>query len=99
MNKKRIAVFASGGGSNAMQFLHYFKNHPTIEIAVLLTNNSKAGILEKSKDLVNQIIITNEEAENGSFLSELMQKNHIDYIVLAGYLRKIPASLIQNYPF
>lgn len=98
MKKQRIAIFASGGGSNAMNILAHFEKHPSIEVGLLVTNNKNAGILAKSEQLVKQEIITNEEATQGDFLSDLMQKNQIDYIVLAGYLRKIPEVLIQDFP-
>ena len=98
MEKHRIAIFASGSGSNAMKLLDYFENSKKIEVVVLVTNNKNAGVLEKTKNSVEQVIISNEEAKNGSFLSEIMHKFHVDYIVLAGYLRKVPIGLIQNYP-
>lgn len=98
MDKKRIAIFASGSGSNAIKLLDYFKNSEQIEAGVVLTNNKDAGVLEKTKNRVDQVVMNNEEAKNGTFLSELMRNHHIDYIVLAGYLRKVPMDLIQDYP-
>lgn len=98
MKKHRIAIFASGSGSNAMKMLAHFENHEKTEISLLVTNNKNAGILEKSRDLVKQIIITNEEAKDGVLLAATMKSHDIDYIVLAGYLRKIPLELIQEYP-
>ncbi|MCO5267427.1 MAG: phosphoribosylglycinamide formyltransferase [Brumimicrobium sp.] len=96
--KKRIAIFASGSGSNALKMIDHFKENAYSEIALLVTNNPNAGILEKSKDLVPQEIITNDQANDGEFLTDLMHLNGIDYIVLAGYLRKIPVDLIHFYP-
>lgn len=98
MEKSRIAILASGSGSNAVQLLDYFEQSKEIEVAVLLTNNKKAGVLEKTKARVEQVIISNDEANNGTYLSKIMDEFRVDYIVLAGYLRKIPVGLIQNYP-
>ncbi len=98
METKRIAIFASGSGSNAVKLLDYFEKSKEIEVVLLITNNKNAGVLEKTKNRVEQIIINNEEAKNGTFLSEIMHKFHVDYIVLAGYLIKIPIDLIQIYP-
>ncbi|HLV42501.1 MAG TPA: phosphoribosylglycinamide formyltransferase [Brumimicrobium sp.] len=98
MNKKRIAIFASGGGSNAIKLLDYFENSDEIEVVLLLTNNENAKVLEKTKDRVDQMIINNEGANDGGYLAEEMQELGVDYIVLAGYLRKIPVELIKAYP-
>ena len=98
MEKKRIAIFASGSGSNAVKLLDYFEDSQQIEVGLLLTNNKNAGVLEKTKNRVEQLIVSNEGANNGVLLSNLMRNHHIDYIVLAGYLRKIPIGLIKDYP-
>ena len=98
MNTKRIAIFASGGGSNAIKLLDYFEKSKDIEVVLLLTNNENAGVLEKTEDRVDQMIISNEGANDGAYLTEVMQELGVDYIVLAGYLRKIPVELINAYP-
>ncbi len=98
MNTKHIAIFASGGGSNAIKLLNHFEKSKEFQITLLLTNNENAGVLEKTRDRVDQIIINNEGANDGEFLTDIMQENAIDYIVLAGYLRKIPTELINAYP-
>lgn len=97
MKKKRIAIFASGSGSNAMKMVEFFKESMAVEIALILTNNANAGILKKSEGLIKQVIITNEEATDGNILVEIMTMHEIDYIVLAGYLRKIPNELIDAF--
>lgn len=98
METKRIAIFASGGGSNAIKLLDYFENSASVEVVLLLTNNENAGVLEKTTDHVDQLIINNKGANDGAFLTETMQELGVDYIVLAGYLRKIPAELIHAFP-
>jgi|SRR5690554_898412 len=98
MDKKRIAIFASGGGSNAIKLLDHFEKSADIDVVLLATNNENAGVLEKTEDRVDQLIFNNEGANDGAFLTEMMQEEGIDYIVLAGYLRKIPKELIQAYP-
>ncbi|HLW40543.1 MAG TPA: formyltransferase family protein, partial [Brumimicrobium sp.] len=55
-------------------------------------------VLEKTKGRIQQMIINNESANDGKFLVDEMNKLNVDYIVLAGYLRKIPKELIQAYP-
>ncbi|PWH84865.1 phosphoribosylglycinamide formyltransferase [Brumimicrobium oceani] len=98
MNTKRIAIFASGSGSNAIKLIEHFDKVPEINAVLLLTNNENAGVLEKTEDLIDHAVINNDGANDGSFLTELMHEERIDYIVLAGYLRKIPNELIKAFP-
>lgn len=99
MHKTRIAIFASGNGSNAVRIIEHFRNHKTIEVSVVLSNKKDAGVLIRTKnDPLEQLIITNEQAKDGALLSSLMQELGIQFIVLSGYLRMIPASLIQAFP-
>lgn len=93
-----IAIFASGSGSNAIQLLNHFEKTADINIKLLLTNNKNAGVLAKTQSRVKQLVIDNEQAQDGEQLSQLMREHKIDYIVLAGYLRKIPLELIKAYP-
>lgn len=98
MKNQRLAIFASGNGSNAVRLVDYFKNHQSIEVAVILTNNKNAGVIERVKNSgLKTLIVDNEQANQGKILVDLMKTNSIDFIVLAGYLRKIPESLISAY--
>jgi phosphoribosylglycinamide formyltransferase-1 len=98
MNKARLAIFASGTGSNAINIMNYFQEHPTVEVACILSNRANAPVLEKAKiRLIETIILSNEEAENASVLLELTAKLEIDYVILAGYLRLIPAEFILKF--
>lgn len=98
MNKIKLSIFASGNGSNAMKIIDFFKDSNEIDVVLLVTNNKMAGILGKSKGKVEQAIISNEEAKDGNFLLGIMQSHQIDYIVLAGYLRRIPEVIIAAFP-
>ena len=93
-----IAVFASGSGSNAESIAKYFRGNEKIKIALFVTNNSKAGVIERGKNAgIPILIIKNDQLNKSSFLEELKNKQ-IDFIVLAGFLRLIPKALIDNYP-
>lgn len=99
MKKQRLALFASGNGSNAEQIIEYFRDYKNIEVALVLTNKKSAGVLDRTKDAdVAQLVINNREANDGGFLISLMRDYTIDYIVLCGYLRMIPQELIAAYP-
>ena len=98
MNSKNIAIFASGSGSNALNLIAYFKDDAEINVSFVLSNKKDAPIVEKAKNAgVKVITCTNEEAADDSFLLSLCKNHSIDWIVLAGYLRLIPANLIRAY--
>jgi len=98
MTKIKLALFASGSGSNAINIIDHFSNHPSIEIGFLLSNKKEAPIVEKAqKKGVKVLVFSNDEVADGNFLSQVCLDNDIQYIVLAGYLRKIPVELLQNY--
>ncbi len=99
MKPIKIALFASGTGSNAETIIRFFEYHLAIEIVFVLSNNEQAPIVEKAKSLgVPLVICTNHQVENSTYLVELCKSYAIDYIILAGFLRKIPDSLIVTYP-
>ena len=99
MSKTRLALFASGNGSNALNIIDHFSGHPSVEIAFVLSNKIDAPILASSKAKnVKAIYCTNDQVSDGAYLISLCKENTIDYIILAGYLRLIPIELIQSYP-
>lgn len=98
MIKKRVAIFASGTGSNAVNLIKYFKDDEAIEIAFVLSNNSSAKVLDSAKELgVKTYCFSNAEVNDGVHLLNLCKDNKIDWIVLAGYLRLIPTDLIREF--
>ncbi len=75
------------------------KNHAEIEVAFVLSNKADAKVLEEAQKLgVETLHFENAKVEDGHFLTQLCVAHDIDYIVLAGYLRKIPELLIDHYP-
>jgi phosphoribosylglycinamide formyltransferase-1 len=95
---KKIALFASGSGSNAENIIRYFQNNPEIQIPIIVSNKSDAYIHERAKNLhVPSVTIPKSGFENGEVL-QLLKDYQIDFIVLAGFLLKIPENLIVAYP-
>jgi formyltetrahydrofolate-dependent phosphoribosylglycinamide formyltransferase len=94
-----LAIFASGAGSNALKLMEYFHNHPGIKITLLVSNKPGAGALHHAANNgINSLIIEKERFFRGdTYLPELHSAG-IDFIVLAGFLWKIPPALIQAYP-
>lgn len=98
MNKIKIAVFASGAGTNALNIIRHFNEHPLIEIAFVLSNKSTAGILPAAQQLGIPVLhYPNAECENGAFMCSLCTEKKIDFIILAGYLRLIPEALTEKF--
>ncbi|MFK8039105.1 MAG: phosphoribosylglycinamide formyltransferase [Crocinitomicaceae bacterium] len=94
---KNIAIFASGGGSNAEVIMSHFEESTIGEIALVVTNNQNAGVIDRAeKHNVPFYILDNGELEEGEF-SEVLEALEIDFIVLAGFLKKIPIDIIENY--
>ncbi|MDP4866842.1 MAG: phosphoribosylglycinamide formyltransferase [Crocinitomicaceae bacterium] len=99
MAKIRIALFASGNGSNAMNLIRHFASNTSVEVAFVLSNKADAGIVKSASSKgIETLVFTNEEVADGEFLVNVCSKYSIDFIVLAGYLRLIPAQLIQAFP-
>ncbi len=98
-HKVNIAIFASGAGSNAQQIIHQFSDSAFINIALIVCNKPGAGVLQiADKAGIPSLLIEKERFFNGdNYLPEL-KKHHIDFIVLAGFLWKMPAALITAYP-
>ena len=99
MQKQRLAIFASGTGSNAVNLINYFKEHEAVDVCFVLTNNPDAPIIKSATNLdVPVKTCTNEELADGGFISGLCKSEKVDWIILAGYLRLIPTKLINQYP-
>ncbi len=98
MRKKwRIAVFASGSGSNAENLVEYFNKTVEKEVALILTNNPKAYVLERAKRLgVATEVFDREDLKKGKVL-EALREHDIDFIVLAGFLWLMPAEIVRAY--
>lgn len=94
----RIAAFASGTGSNVANLIGYFKSHPSITVSLVVSNVANAGALEKAKaNNIPVLVLPKEKINDGDFIVSEMQKNKIDYIILAGYLKMIPLKLTKQF--
>jgi phosphoribosylglycinamide formyltransferase 1 len=95
---KSIAIFASGGGSNAQKIMQHFHNHPSIKVALVVSNKHAAGVLDIAHAYgVDTFVIDAKQIKNTHILLEKIKSKHIDYIVLAGFLVLVPKYLIDAY--
>jgi formyltetrahydrofolate-dependent phosphoribosylglycinamide formyltransferase len=94
-----LALFASGAGSNAEKIITHLKHHSSIRVSLIVCNKPGAGVLSiASANHIPTLLIEKERFFRGdAYLAELQQYG-IDFIVLAGFLWKVPAALIAAYP-
>jgi len=97
-NIAKIAIFASGSGSNAENIIRYFEKNDSVKIVSIVANKADAYVHERARDLnIPSYTFSKSEFENGEVL-KLMEKQEIDWIVLAGFLLKISKNLLEAYP-
>jgi len=97
--KKRIAIFASGSGSNAQKIMEHFKKHTDAEVAIVLTNNPEAYVLQRADNFeIPTHIFEKHEFYQTTQILDLLKNLNIDIIVLAGFLWLIPDTILANYP-
>ena len=91
---KKIAILASGSGSNAENIVKYFQQNDKIKVHLVGSNNSEAKVLDRvSRYSIPTTIFNKENLINGDVL-EILEQKQIDFIVLAGFLLKIPKMII-----
>lgn len=94
----RLAIFASGSGTNAENIVRYFSQHKQINVSMVFVNNPEAGVIQRMQNLNIPIYLFNRSMfyETNEVLMAL-RSNSIDFIVLAGFLWLIPSSIIDAY--
>ncbi len=95
----KIALFASGSGTNVENIVKYFSKSTQIEICCILCNKENAYVIERAKRLkINYLVFNKPDFyESDKVLSYLKQKN-TTLIILAGFLWLIPSNLIKTFP-
>jgi phosphoribosylglycinamide formyltransferase-1 len=95
-----LAILASGTGSNAKAIIEYFSNHPKISVKLIASNKAHAGVLAFGSTYKIKTINFNKKLfvnEPDNFL-DILESEQITHIILAGFLWKIPAYLIAEFP-
>jgi phosphoribosylglycinamide formyltransferase 1 len=95
---RRIVIFASGSGTNAENIIKYFEYKAVASVVAVFTNNPNAKVIERANTFqIPTEIFSKEELNQSNFLQKLKHYN-ADLIVLAGFLLKMPESIIKSYP-
>ncbi|TAG62211.1 MAG: phosphoribosylglycinamide formyltransferase, partial [Runella slithyformis] len=96
---QKIAIFASGSGSNAEQIATYFANSTTVEIALILSNNPQAGVIARARQLQIPVVLFDKKTfYNTSKITQILQNEQINLVVLAGFMMLIPEALVRAFP-
>ncbi len=96
---KKIAILASGSGSNAENIANYFAGSDYAEVSFIIANNPNAFVLERAKRLgIEAAVVTKAEFMEADGVIAMLQEREIDFVVLAGFLLLVPQKLIQAYP-
>jgi len=97
---KRIAIFASGSGSNAQRIIEYFKDKSEkAQIVLVLSNKNDAFVLERARKLnVPSFVFSSKELRDTDLVFNKLIEYKADFIVLAGFLLMVPHYLIKAFP-
>jgi len=96
---QHIAIFASGSGTNAKKIIEYFTHSQEIESALVVSNKADAGVLEIASTFgLPNAVISKQELADETYVTSLLEKHKIDYIILAGFLLLIPDFLLKKFP-
>ncbi|WP_288429312.1 phosphoribosylglycinamide formyltransferase [uncultured Spirosoma sp.] len=96
---KRIAIFASGSGSNAEKIADYFAGSTDVSIELIVSNNPKAGVIDRARRLHIPVLLFDRPTfYQTDRITHLLQQQGIDLIVLAGFMWLMPAGLVQAFP-
>jgi len=95
---KKLAIFASGSGSNAENICRYFKNNSSVSVVLICTNKLDAFVVKRAKKLnIPVTFITKTELNRFYSLHKALQNNKVDFIILAGFLLKLPTIMVEKY--
>ena len=101
---KRIALFASGSGSNAEKIATYFADNESVEISLILSNNAKAGVIERARRGFDRrlhipvLLFDRATFYDTDKITQFLINQKIDLLVLAGFMWLMPAELVRAFP-
>ena len=96
--KNRIAIFASGGGTNAEEIIRYFEKSKDAEVSLILSNKPDAFVLERAKNHnIPAYTFDREEFRREGSVIPVLEEHGITHVVLAGFLWLVPEDLVNRY--
>lgn len=98
-NSIKIALFASGTGSNVFNIIQHFKKNDSVNVSLILSNKKSAGALKHAEQAnVKAFPFSKTDFFESSNVLQLLKNEEIDFIILAGFLWKIPENLLEAFP-
>lgn len=95
----RICIFASGAGTNAQKIIDHFRTNELARVTLIACNKPGAGVTQiAEKEIIPLLILEKEKFFRGNAYLDELKRSQIDWIVLAGFLWKIPSLLIKSFP-
>ena len=95
----RLAIFASGSGTNAQKIIDRFREHPRIRVVLIVCNKPEAGVLTiAAREGIPSLLISRDRFLKGDGYVAHLEQERSDWIILAGFLWKVPSALIRAYP-
>ena len=99
MDRHKIAILVSGTGTNAINIIEYFEKNSVADVALVVSNKTDALAVEKAQNKgVKTIVFNNESFKKNSIVLNYLRSESIDFIILAGFLMKVPNDIIHAYP-
>jgi len=96
---KRIAIFASGSGSNAEAIAQHFADRADVQISLIMTNNPEAGVIQRARRLHIPVVIFDKKTfYESDRIVDLLVNQKTDLVVLAGFMMLIPETLVRAFP-
>jgi len=95
--KSRLAILASGSGTNAEAIIRHSHEISSFEVALVVCNNPKAGVISRSVKLHTPVLVISNHLCSGDQILDYLNRWEIDAIALAGYLRLIPQNVINAF--
>ena len=99
MSKHKIAILVSGTGTNAINIIEYFEKNSVADVVLVISNKTDALAVEKAQNKgVKTVVFNNESFKKSGAVLDCLRSQSIDFIVLAGFLMKVPNDIIHAYP-
>lgn len=94
-----LAIMASGSGTNAEAIINHFRNHPFINVKLILSNKPDAFVLQRAaKFNIPSTVFTRHDFCNSDKVVDLLKSNDINWVILAGFLWLVPDNLLKAFP-
>ena len=97
MTKLKLAIFASGNGSNAQAIIEHLLTNSAVEVSRIYTNNKDAYVIERGEKFDVSSVIFNKSRFLSEEFTDKLQSENYDLIILAGFMWLVPPAIVSSY--